>query len=317
MDLPDEWRPSPSREGWWCPCCTCNVSPSDLQVHLSTRRHKRWEEHTKRYLDLVERKRSGLLPPWMEIKDYCEFCTLCQVRAEEQHLTSTRHKWREQQWEEAQLRPILRAGVVANPVQLTPIQDAQVAPSGFTFQFSSASPSPPSEAPPPDAEQMEVPLGWHASFYNSPEGARPFYYVIDSRGVPDPDAESTWEKPPVLPSGWRCRFSGAHNKFWFFQVADTGSFLGGETWDEPGAAPDPPESPPAIGPPVTVSAPLPESTSGTAPMPHHTAMPSDGPNRAACDREQSRPAGETHMSTLFGRRGLHIVTPNFAGRGTR
>ena len=433
MDFPDDWKPVRLDKGWWCKCCWCKVGPGDeLQVHLGTTKHKRWENHSKRYLDLVERAESGLLPDWIRVKNFGEWCTLCEAPASGQHTTSRRHKWLQQQWEEARSRPIRPAPTAADAVELTSIQLRSVPgdlavtsasagtwfcpsqssdslglpdyllqdggqarfyewkaqhwkwycklcdkfaeqahvdsamhrkratwpdsyllvdnpPSGFTLQsssapplppsespppalqFSSAPPPPPSEPPPPDVEQMELPVGWYVSFENLPGWqAGPFYYnMIDSRGGPEPNAEPIWEKPPMLPSGWRCRFSKPHNKFYFFQVADDGSFLGGQTWDlPPQTVPGPPDRPPAVAPPPTVPvaaawevvpaneselAPLPESTSPTA------AMPFDGTNRPALDSEESRPATrETHVSFSFGMpsagRGLHMVMPNFASR---
>ena len=88
-----------TKGGWWCSLCGVEVLDWNLEDHVASQKHKRYQEWEKEAAAKKEAFEAGLFASWMSLRNGEEYCTLCSCPATEGHLISRRHA-NKQWWHE-------------------------------------------------------------------------------------------------------------------------------------------------------------------------------------------------------------------------
>eukprot|EP00429_Kryptoperidinium_foliaceum_P036010 CAMPEP_0176168946 /NCGR_PEP_ID=MMETSP0120_2-20121206/86476_1 /TAXON_ID=160619 /ORGANISM="Kryptoperidinium foliaceum, Strain CCMP 1326" /LENGTH=497 /DNA_ID=CAMNT_0017506685 /DNA_START=17 /DNA_END=1510 /DNA_ORIENTATION=- len=212
----------------YCPCCDHEVAEGYCERHVESARHRRSSE-TKRHMDAVaELHRRGELPPWIELREGAEYCTLCWAYATEGHLESAKHIQRVQH----------QQGRMIAPAQLAGIE--QSSPSSATPAALGAAPVAPvicSRAIP------QVPPDWGSpEFYEWKDDRDWFWCKLCGKTADESHVYSKKHRNRMLDPGpylqeWDS--VGFSNSPWAPQLSalpappETGAGIGGATWAVP------------------------------------------------------------------------------------
>lgn len=244
----------------WCPHCTRVIPVYNLDAHLDSKKHVAYMESASYWEELRTRATNNELPPWMELRDGSEYCTLCGAYATHGHLASERHSKR-LEWYNAESSP--STGASAAPAVSS---FASAFPPVMAAQQPGPGSPPPAHWGDPRHFEFQPDQGWwrcrlcqcwaddsHIMGQKHQKRIEWADYYID--GIESPygaaDASSTQagagELPPPapasssrdeLPHGWHRAWSEDNLKYYYYHASTREV-----SWDPPIAPP--PEQRPA------------------------------------------------------------------------
>lgn len=122
LTLKEEANQGPGSAIWHCPFCERTVPESYLGTHLCSKDHVKWKQNAQARQEVLNKHARGGLPPWIELRDGWEFCTLCWSWWTEGHDASEKHRKRVLWYQEAQ-----------NPTPAAPVVEIQPTAANRTY----------------------------------------------------------------------------------------------------------------------------------------------------------------------------------------